>query len=326
MRLLTRADFDGLACGALLEYLGIVNEWEFVHPTDVQNGFVHATENDVVANIPYIKGCKIWFDHHSSEIERLGKAFFEERKLPPDPEGSIYPGYTQWEVIKVSWNAPSCARVIYDYYREQMPEAGLERFEEMVGNVDKVDSGSLSEEEVLNPAGWVLLGFIMDPRTGLGRFGNFTITNVELVGLLAQACVNMDITQILSLCDVRERIDLYFQQDKLFREMIRRHSAVEGNVLIIDLRKVDPIYTGNRFLPYILFPDQNISVTVIESANPAQCTLAVGRSTVNKSAAVDVGSLMLAYKGGGHKNVGTCQVPRDEADRVLQDLVRACKG
>ena len=327
MRLITRADFDGLACGAILQYLGIINEWEFAHPADVQNGFVHATENDVVANIPYIKGCKIWFDHHSSEIERLGKTFFEERKLPPDSEdGSIYPGYTQWEVIQVSWNAPSCARVIYEYYREQMPEAGLERFDTMIREVDKVDSGGLSTEEILNPQGWILLGFIMDPRTGLGRFGNFTITNVELTGLLAQACVNMDIAQILSLSDVRERIAFYFEQDKLFRDMILRHSAVEDNVLIIDLRRVDPIYTGNRFLPYILFPEQNISVTVMESVNAAQCALAVGHSAINKTSAVDVGKLMLAYRGGGHKKVGTCQVPRGEVDRVLREVVRSCKG
>jgi nanoRNase/pAp phosphatase (c-di-AMP/oligoRNAs hydrolase) len=292
----------------------------------VQNGFVHATEQDVLANIPYIKGCKIWFDHHSSETERLGRTFFEEQKLPPDPEGSMYPGYTQWEVVKVSWNAPSCARVIYEYYKETRPEAGLERFEPMLGYVDKVDSGNLTAEEILNPAGWILLGFIMDPRTGLARFGNFTITKMELVCLLAQACITMDITEILNLSDVRERTDLYFEQDKLYRNMIQHHTVTEDNLLIIDLRKVSPIYTGNRFLPYILYPDQNISITVTESANPAMCTIAVGHSTVNKSAAVDVGKLMLAYHGGGHRKVGTCQVPRDEADRVLREVADACKA
>ncbi|MDR1637509.1 MAG: exopolyphosphatase, partial [Treponema sp.] len=143
MRLLTRSDFDGLACGALLMYLGLIEDWKFVHPKDIQDGLVDVTDNDILANIPYIKGCKLWFDHHSSETERLGsRTYFEGVSRP----------------------APSCARVVYDYYGG---DAKLGRFARMIEYVDKVDSGDLSADEILDPKGWILLGFIMDPRTGL---------------------------------------------------------------------------------------------------------------------------------------------------------------
>ncbi|MDR2485248.1 MAG: exopolyphosphatase [Treponema sp.] len=316
MRLLTRADFDGLACGTLLDYLGIIDEWEFVHPTDVQNGFVHAMEHDVLANIPYIKGCKIWFDHHSSETERLGALFFEK------PE----PAQKQWEVIKVSWNAPSCARVVYEYYRDKNPDKNLERFETMLTYVDKVDSGNLTSDEILNPRGWILLGFIMDPRTGLGRFAQFNINNMDLMKLLAKACANMDIDEILALQDVKERINLYFEQDKLYRNMLQKHIHTEDNVIVLDLRGVNPIYTGNRFIPYTLFPEQNISVTLLDGNNTDTYTIAVGYSIINKTAAVDVGKLMLKYRGGGHCQVGTCQVSHTALDEVLKQVLEACKA
>ncbi|MDR2535164.1 MAG: exopolyphosphatase [Treponema sp.] len=324
MRLLTRADFDGLACGALLEYLGIIDEWEFVHPADVQNGFVEATENDVVANIPYIKGCKLWFDHHQSETERLGKAFFEKKDIP-SPVMFSTPTQMQWEVIKVSWNAPSCARVVYEYYRNQVSDKNLECFETMLNYVDKVDSGNLTAEEILNPQGWILLGFIMDPRTGLGRFAQFTINNMDMMKLLSHACGTMDIAEILNLPDVVERVDLYFKQDKLFREMIQKCTQIEDNVIILDLREADPIYAGNRFLLYTLFPEQNISITLLNSVDTDKCTIAVGYSIINKTAALDVGKLLLKYQGGGHQHVGTCQVSYTVVDQVLREVIDACK-
>ena len=236
MRLLTRSDFDGLACGALLLYLGIIDDWQFVHPKDIQDGLVQATDNDILANIPYIPGCKLWFDHHSSETERLGtKAYFEG----------------------VSRKAPSCARVVYDFYGGDQK---LGRFAEMIRYVDKVDSASLTIDEIAHPRGWVLLGFIMDPRTGLGRFRNFTISNYDLMKKLASACATMNIEEIIAIPDVKERETVYFEQERLFREMVQKVTRVDDNVLVADLRGVDPIYAGNRFLIYSMFPEQNISV------------------------------------------------------------------
>jgi len=301
MRLFTRSDFDGLACGALLSYLGLIDEWKFVHPKDIQDGLVEATDTDILANIPYIKGCKLWFDHHSSESERLGaNAYFEG----------------------VSRTAPSCARVVYDYYGG---DAKLGKFAEMIHFVDKVDSGNLSTDEILDPRGWVLLGFIMDPRTGLGRFRNFTISNYDLMTSLAKACSEMSIYDILAMPDVKERLDLYYQQKDIFTEMVKSHAKVYGNVVRVDLRDIETIYAGNRFIIYTLFPEQNISVWIVDGRNKSNVAITVGHSIVNRTSTVDVGSLLLKYGGGGHKQVGTCQITYEDADRIIQEIMDRVK-
>jgi len=301
MRLLTRSDFDGLACGALLLYLGKIDDWKFVHPKDIQDGLVDATDNDILANIPYIKGCKLWFDHHSSESERLGPSTYFEG---------------------VSRKAPSCARVVYEIYGGDQK---LGRFAEMIRYVDKVDSGDLTSAEILHPQGWILLGFIMDPRTGLGRFRNFTISNYELMKELAVVCVSMNIEDILDISHVKERLEVYFQQSALFRGMLEKYAKKDGNILLLDFRGVDPIYAGNRFLMYTLFPDQNISIWVVDGKNKANCAVTVGYSIINRSATVDVGSMLLKYGGGGHRQVGTCQVVYEDADRVIKEIVEQCR-
>jgi nanoRNase/pAp phosphatase (c-di-AMP/oligoRNAs hydrolase) len=301
MRLLTRSDFDGLACGALLVYLGLIDDWKFVHPKDIQDGLVEATDNDILANIPYIPGCKLWFDHHSSETERMGN-------------GAYFEG--------VSKKAPSCARVVYEYYGG---DEKLGRFAEMIRYVDKVDSGNLNADEVLNPRGWVLLGFLMDPRTGLGRFRNFTISNYDLMKVLAKACSEKNIEEIMEMPDVKERLNVYFEQNTLFREMIAKYSKVDKNALLVDLRGVETIYAGNRFLIYTLFPEQNISVWVVDGKNKANAAITVGYSIINRTATVDVGSLLLKHGGGGHHQVGTCQVPYADADRIIAEIVEKVK-
>jgi len=301
MRLFTRSDFDGLACGALLSYLGLIDEWKFVHPKDIQDGLVEATDNDILANIPYIKGCKLWFDHHSSESERLGNsAYFEG----------------------VSKHAPSCARVVYEYYGG---DGKLGKFAEMIHFVDKVDSGNLTADEILDPKGWVLLGFIMDPRTGLGRFRNFTISNYDLMTTLAKACSEKSIYEILEMPDVKERLDLYFEQRELFTNMVKKYTKVEGNVLLVDLRGVETIYAGNRFIIYTLFPEQNISMWVVDGRNKVNVAITIGHSIVNRSSTVDVGSLLLSYGGGGHKQVGTCQISYGDANKVIPEILEKIK-
>ncbi len=296
MRLLTRSDFDGLACGTILKELGIIDCWKFVHPKDIQDGLVIATQNDVLTNIPYIPGCKMWFDHHSSESERLDSNLKFEG---------------------VSRLAPSCAGIVYEYYggKEKLPH-----FEEMIKAVDKVDSGSLTADEILNPKGWILLGFIMDPRTGLGRFRNFRISNYELMEVLIDACRTMNIDEILELPDIQERVVLYNQQTELFKEMIRQYTHIEENVIITDLRNVDTIYTGNRFLIYSMYPKANISIWVVDGRMKQNCSIAVGHSIINRTSNTNVGSLLLKYGGGGHKQVGTCQVDYDMVDDVISEL------
>ena len=297
MRLITRSDFDGLACGALLKEAGIIDSWKFAHPKDLQDGLVEVNENDCLANVPFVEGCGLWFDHHSSEHERLhleGKYKGESRITP------------------------SCARIIYEYYggRERFPQ-----FDDMMEAVDKVDSGSLTIDEVQHPTGWILIGFLMDPRTGLGRWRNFTISNYQLMEQLIDACRTMSTQEILQLPDVQERIDTYFEQTEKFMEMVKAHTVTDGKLLISDLRGVDPIYSGNRFMIYSMYPEQNISAWIVSGRGGKGCSAAVGYSVLNRTATLDVGSLMLKYNGGGHKKVGTCQFTDDNMAEELPKML-----
>lgn len=301
MRLVTRSDFDGLICGMLLKEAGIIDHWKFVHPKDLQDGLFEATENDVLANVPYVPGCGLWFDHHSSEQERL------------DPSLKI-PGESRL--------APSAARIIYEYYGG---ETRFPKYKNMIESVDRVDSGNLTKEDVLHPEGWVLLGFISDPRTGLGRFRDFRISNYQLMEDLINHCRNMEIDDILALPDVKERVEMYHQQTQLYADMILKHTRTDGNVIITDLRDVSPIYTGNRFMVYSLFPEQNVSLWIVDGKQKQNVAIACGYSILNRTCQVDVGNLMLHYNGGGHKMVGTCQVPYDDADKTIDALVEALK-
>jgi len=165
----------------------------------------------------------------------------------------------------------------------------------------------------------------MDPRTGLGRFRNFTISNYDLMKELALACTEKKIDEILAMPDVKERLDLYFDQTNSFKEMVLKYAKPMGNVIMVDLRNVDTIYAGNRFFIYTLFPDQNISLWVVDGRNKVNVAVTVGYSIINRTATVDVGALLLCYGGGGHKQVGTCQVPYEEADRVIAEILEKLK-
>ncbi len=300
MRLLTRSDFDGLICGAILKQVGLVDSWKIVHPKDIQDGLVEVTENDILANVPYVEGCGMWFDHHVSETERLGDIKFKG-------ESRI---------------AKSAARIVYEYYggKEKMPQ-----FEQMIDAVDKVDSADLTIDEILNPKGWILLGFIMDPRTGLGRFRNFKISNLTLMDSLIEICRTTPIEEILQNEHVIERIDMYFEQNELFKQMLEKYTKTDGNVIITDLRGIETIYTGNRFLIYSLFPEQNISVWITDGKAKQNCAIACGHSVLNRTSKTNVGSLMLKYGGGGHKQVGTCQVAYANVDKAVSEIVGQMK-
>ena len=191
----------------------------------------------------------------------------------------------------------------------------------MILAVDKVDSGNLTADEILNPKGWILLGFISDPRTGLGRFRNFRISNYQLMEELINHCRNMKIEDILEHEDVKERVELYFEQDRLFKEMVQKHTRLENNVIVTDLRDVDPIYTGNRFLIYSLYPDQNVSMWIVDGKMKQNVSIACGYSILNRTCSVDIGKLMLQNGGGGHKMVGTCQVESANANQVIQSII-----
>ena len=298
MNLLTRSDFDGLACAALLYDIGVIDTWKFVHPKDIQDGLVAVTSNDVLANVPYVEGCGLWFDHHESEDERVDAKTLQF-------EGSLA-------------FLDSAAHVIYDYYKDAYD---LSKFRIMLDAVDKVDSAKLSIDEILHPEGWIMLGYVMDPRTGLGRFRNFTISNYQLMEKLIDHCRTQSIEEIMLDPDVVERVEVYNQQSVLFIDMLKTRSYTKGNVIVTDLRNVETIYAGNRFTIYSLYPEQNISIWIVDGRDKLNCPIAVGYSIINRSATVNVGSILLSYGGGGHKQVGTCQVEYADCDKVVDELV-----
>ena len=302
MRLVTRSDFDGLACAMMLRELGMIDEIKFVHPKDVQDGKVELSENDITTNLPYDPRVAIAFDHHESEVDRL-KALEVGGKLIIDP------------------NARSAARVVYDYY------GGKERFprvsDELMAAVDKGDSADFTLEEVLHPEGWVLLHFLMDPRTGLGRFREFRISNYDLMMELIGYCMEHTIDEILALPDVRERVDLYREQAELFEAQLKRIAKVYGKVVVLDLRNEEIIHAGNRFMIYALYPETAISVHVAWGFRKQNTAVMIGKSIFNKSSDVNIGDLCLRYGGGGHRNAGTCQLENDVVDAELPAIIEA---
>ncbi|MBP2232317.1 nanoRNase/pAp phosphatase (c-di-AMP/oligoRNAs hydrolase) [Azospirillum agricola] len=296
-RLVTRSDFDGLVCAVLLKELGILDEIKFVHPKDMQDGKIEITDRDITTNLPYVDGAHLVFDHHLSETIRVG----EKPNYVIDPK------------------APSAARVVYDYY------GGKERFptisDEMMRAVDQADSARYDRDDILNPTGWTLLNFLMDARTGLGRFREFRVSNYQLMMDLIDYCRNHSIDEILALPDVRERVELYSQHAEPFVDQLKRCSTVRGNVVVLDLRNEETIYAGNRFMIYALYPDTNVSIHVLWGLKQQNTVLACGKSIINRSSKTDIGPLMLEYGGGGHQAAGTCQVPNDQAEAALDAIV-----
>ena len=304
-RLVTRSDFDGLACAMMLRELNLVDEIKFVHPKDVQDGKVELTANDITTNLPYDPRVGIAFDHHESEMDRL-KAQETGGKLIIDP------------------NARSAARVVYDYYggKSAFPNVS----DELMEAVDKGDSADFTVDEILHPTGWVLLHYLMDPRTGLGRFRQFRISNYDLMMQLISYCMEHSIDEILALPDVKERVDLYNEQAEMFVEQLKRIAVLHDKVIVLDLRNEEIIHAGNRFMIYALYPEAQISVHVAWGFRKQNTAVMIGKSIVNKASTVDIGELCLKYGGGGHHNAGTCQLENDVVDSQLPDIIAALNG
>lgn len=298
-RLVTRSDFDGLVCAVLLNELDLIDEIKFVHPKDMQDGKIDITSGDITTNLPYVAAAHMVFDHHESETLRN----------PGDRPNHI-----------ISATAPSAARVLYDYY------GGAKAFPNITGEmmeaVDKADSAQFSRDEILIPTDWVMLNYLMDSRTGLGRFRDFRISNYQLMMDLIKYCRNHGIKDILALPDVVERIDIYNAHADKAREQLLRCSTVHANLVVLDLRKEETIWATNRFMIYALFPQCNISIHVLWGVQQQNTVFATGKSILDRSSKTHVGELMLQYGGGGHNAAGTCQIDNDQAAEVLQTLIK----
>ncbi|MGE0797868.1 MAG: exopolyphosphatase [Lautropia sp.] len=297
-RLVTRSDFDGLACAVLLKELDLIDEILFVHPKDMQDGKVEITGHDITTNLPYVATAYRAFDHHVSETLRNASGL-ENHVIRPD--------------------APSAARVVYDYY------GGKARFprvsDEMMLAVDQADSARYTLDDIRHPQRWTLLNYLMDARTGLGRFRDFRISNYQLMMKLIDACRELPIDEILALPDVAERVALYREHETLAAEQIRRCARAHGRTVVLDLRDEPVIYATNRFLIYALFPDCNLSIHVMWGLRQQNTVLAIGKSILDRSSSLNVGELCLRYGGGGHRAAGTCQIENDRAARMLVEIV-----
>jgi nanoRNase/pAp phosphatase (c-di-AMP/oligoRNAs hydrolase) len=297
-RLVTRSDFDGLVCAALLKQLGMLEDILFVHPKDMQDGKVELTDRDITTNLPYVPGVHLAFDHHDSELERLDET----------ADNHV-----------ISTMAKSAARVVYDHF------GGAERFpgvsEELMEAVDKADAAQFSEDEILDPAGWIFLSFLMDPRTGLGRFRDFRISNYQLMLQLIDACTELTAEEVLASPDVAERVELYWAHAEAAREQILRCATVHDNLVVLDLRDEEVIHPTNRFQVYALFPQCNVSMHVLWGLKQQNTVFAVGKSILDRSSRTNVGALMLAHGGGGNEAAGTCQIENERAAAVQAELI-----
>ncbi|MBF0255028.1 MAG: exopolyphosphatase [Gammaproteobacteria bacterium] len=296
-RLVTRSDFDGLVCAVLMKSMDLIDDILFVHPKDMQDGKVEISGRDITTNLPYVEGVHLAFDHHLSETIRNEKR--DNHIIDPE--------------------APSAARVVYDYYggAERFPE----RWNPMMEAVDKGDAAQFSREEILHPEGWVLMNFLMDARTGLGRFREFRVSNYQLMMDLIDYCHDHQIDDIMQLPDVQERVQLFFEHEEKAKEQIQRCSRVYQNLVVLDLRNEETIYAVNRFMIYALYPDTNISIHVMWGLKQQNTVFAIGKSILNRSSNTNVGELCLKYGGGGHIAAGTCQVGNDEVDARLQEII-----
>ncbi len=302
-RLVTRSDFDGLVCAMILRECDRIEAIKFVHAKDVQDGKIELSGNDITTNLPYDSRVFMCFDHHESELIRNASM--------KDNDNWFIEG-----------QAKSAARVVYNYYKK----AGyaLDRIsDEIMTAVDKGDSADFTEDEILNPKDWVLMNFLMDARTGLGRFHDFRISNYDLMMELISYCVNHDIKDVLELPDVKERVDLYNEQSELFKQQLKEISHMEGKVVVVDQKAAgDVIYAGNRFMIYALYPEAEISVHVAWGFKKQNTAVMIGKSIINKASNFNIGDLCLEYGGGGHANAGTCQIDNDKIDEVLPEIIK----
>jgi nanoRNase/pAp phosphatase (c-di-AMP/oligoRNAs hydrolase) len=294
MRLVTRGDLDGLTSAVIITMKEPIEEILLVHPQDVTDRRVEITSNDVLANVPYDPRCGMWFDHH---------LLTESNQKPPENFLGRY------------GLAPSAARLVFDYYRERDPDdADLNRFERLVDETDRLDAAQLTRDDVESPRDYILLGYTIDSRTGLGKFDDYFRKLVEWLK-------TMSIEEVLQQPEVRERVERISSDQETFRQLLQRNSFQLNNVVVTDLREIEQLPAGNRFLVYSLFPEANVSLRVHWGPARNSVIAAVGHSIFNRTCETSVGDLMSRYGGGGHRGAGTCVLPLENAADAIDEIL-----
>jgi hypothetical protein len=317
MRLVTRADFDGLVCGALLTKFEAIDAYLFVEPKFMQDGLVEIRAGDIIANLPYHPNCTLWFDHHVTNTT-------------PDFAKPIMLGKGGFRL------APSAARVVYEYYKElaisqqairsseksaQLPKEQIvafldsERINYLLHETDRVDAGKLEPQDVLDPQGYVLISMTTD-----GRNAGDEPYWLRIIELLRDASLE----KVLRDPEVSRRCQQIRDEQERLRKLLLARTIMKGNVIYVDLRGIEEIPDGNRFLIFTLFPQGNIQVKVADDKQRENTTsISVGYNIFNTTSNVNVGELLSHYGGGGHKVVGSCRVPNDQAELAIREIVAA---
>lgn len=293
MRLVTRADLDGLTCAILLQEVEQIDEIEFAHPKDVQDGTFALTKSDILANLPYDERAALWFDHHASEADSAWN---------PQMHG-------KFEI------APSAARVIADHYKSPK----FDRYRELLEETDKLDAALLTREDIVHPKGWILVGYTLDPRSGLGAFK-------EYFRHLMRLAQEKPVDQILEDAQVRTHVARLRSEEPAFKKHLLEASRQDGNVVVTDVRGMRDLPSGNRFLIYDLFSDANVSMRVADGRGGAFTSIQLGHSILKRDCRTSVGDLLAAYGGGGHQGAGTAQVATADADRVVGEILEQPKS
>jgi hypothetical protein len=298
MRLITRADLDGLTCAVLLKSVEPIDDILLAHPKDVQDGKVDIGPTDILANLPHDPRAGKVFDHHRSTSDRWDAS-----------KGTTAGAF--------SADAPSASRVVASHY----PQADFSRFETLLHETDRLDSADLTPDDVSNPQGWILVGYTLDPRTGMSHYRDYFNHVLELVTNYPD-----DPAAVLADPDVAERVRILNDQQWAFMEHLIERSKVDGNVIVTDVRGIKDPPLGNRFFIYTLFPDANVSVRAADGAGGKFVTIQAGHSIFNRTCKTDVGELLATFGGGGHRGAGTAQPSTADADAALASIVATLKA
>ena len=294
MRLVTRGDLDGLTSVIIITMKEPIDEIRLIHPQEITDKAIEITPDDILANVPYHPNCGMWFDHH---------LLTDSNEKPP-------------ETFKGRYGlAPSAARLVYDYYRERDPnDEALKRLETLVDETDRLDAAQLTPDDVEHPRDYILLGYTIDSRTGLGDFNTYFLHLIDWLK-------TMSIEEVLEQPEVRERIERLRREQTEFKSLLQRNSFRLNNVVITDLREIERLPAGNRFLVYMLFPEANVSLRVHWGPSHNSVIAAVGHSIFNRTCNTSVGELMSRYGGGGHRGAGTCVLPVEKAADAIDEIL-----
>jgi hypothetical protein len=307
MRVVTRADFDGLVCAAIITAMEEIDSFLFVEPKFMQDGKVEVRPGDIIANLPYHPNCSLWFDHHITN------------KAPGFGQDSILPGKGAFRL------APSAARVVYEYYaavegewkRDALKLLNSDRFKYLLQETDRVDAALLTPEDVLHPQGYVLISMTID-----GVRPQDEPYWLRLIELLR----DVPVEEILKDPDVDQRCQEVLDSQKRLKKILLQRATLKGNVIFVDLRGIKDLPEGNRFLIYTLFPKGNISLKITnDSQRPKTTAISVGYNIFNTTSKVNVGALLEKFGGGGHRVVGSCRVPNGEAEKAIAQILEAIR-